>query len=39
MELQNLNAAKFYGEEFDKRTLGYSTYARPSRAVNPYGRP
>lgn len=38
MELQNLNAARFYGEEFDKRTLGYSTYARPGRAVNPYGR-
>jgi hypothetical protein len=38
MELQNWNAAKFYGEEFDKRTLGYSSYARPGRAVNPYGR-
>ncbi len=38
LELQNLNAAKFYGEEFDKRTLGYSSYARPSRAVNRYGR-
>lgn len=38
MELQNLNAARFYGEEFDKRTLGYSSYARPGRAVNPYGR-
>jgi len=39
MELQNLNHAKFYMEEFDKRTLGYSSYARPGRAVNPYGRP
>ena len=38
MELQNWNAARFYGEEFDKRTLGYSSYARPGRAVNPYGR-
>jgi hypothetical protein len=38
MEIQNWNAAKFYGEEFDKRTLGYSTYARPSRRVNPSGR-
>jgi hypothetical protein len=38
MELQNWNAAKFYGEEFDKRTLGYSSYARPGRRVNPYGR-
>ncbi len=37
-ELQNWNAAKFYGEEFDKRTLGYSSYARPGRSVNPYGR-
>lgn len=38
MELQNWAAARVYSEEFDKRTLGYSTYARPSRAVNPYGR-
>ncbi len=38
LELQNWNAARFYGEEFDKRTLGYSTQARPGRAVNPYGR-
>ena len=37
-ELQNLNFAKFYMEEFDKKTLGYSSYARPGRAVNPYGR-
>lgn len=39
MEIQNLNAARFYMEEFDKRTLGYSGYARPGRAINPYGRP
>lgn len=38
LELQNMNAARFYLEEFDKRTLGYSSYARPGRAVNPYGR-
>lgn len=38
MELQNFNFAKFYMEEFDKRTLGYSSYARPGRRVNPYGR-
>ena len=38
LELQNLNFAKFYMEEFDKRTLGYSSYARPGRRVNPYGR-
>jgi hypothetical protein len=39
MDLQNYNAARYYGEQFDIRTLGYSTYARPGRAVNPYGRP
>jgi hypothetical protein len=38
LELQNWNAAKMYGELFDKMTLGYSSYARPSRRVNPYGR-
>ena len=38
MELQNYNAAKFYGDQFDRMTLGYSSYARPGRAINPYGR-
>jgi len=38
MELQNLNAAKFYEQQFDKMTLGYSSYARPGRRINPYGR-
>jgi len=38
MELQNWNAAKFYQNEFDMRTLGYSTQARPNRTVNQYGR-
>lgn len=38
LELQNFNAARFYAEEFDKRTLGYSSYARPGRMINPYGR-
>ena len=38
-ELQNWNAAKFYEQQFDKMTLGYSQHARVSRAVNPYGRP
>lgn len=38
MELQNLNAAKFYEDQFDKRTLGYSGQARPGRAINPNGR-
>ena len=37
-ELQNFNAAKFYEQQFDKRTLGYSSNARVGRAVNPYGR-
>jgi len=31
LELQNWNAAKFYQNEFDMRTLGYSTQARPGR--------
>ena len=39
MELQNYNVAKFYEQQFDKMTLGYSQHARVSRAVNPYGRP
>lgn len=38
MELQNWNAAKFYENEFDLRTLGYSKMARPGRMTNPYGR-
>jgi hypothetical protein len=38
MEIQNLNAAKFYQEQFDRMTLGYSGQARPGRAVNQYGR-
>ena len=38
MELGNLNAATYYEQQFDKRTLGYSGYARPGRIVNPYGR-
>ena len=38
LELQNFNGAKMYEVLFDKMTLGYSSYARPGRAVNPYGR-
>ena len=38
LELQNYNAAKLYEQLFDKMTLGYSTYARPGRVTNPYGR-
>jgi hypothetical protein len=37
-ELQNLNAANYYSQQFDQRVLGYSQYARPGRTVNPYGR-
>ena len=37
-ELQNLNAAKFYEQQFDKRTLGYSSNARVGMSVNKYGR-
>ena len=38
LELQNFNAAKFYGDLFDKRTLQLSHHARPGRTINPYGR-
>lgn len=38
LELQQYNAAKYYEQLFDKMTLGYSSQARPGRAVNPYGR-
>jgi hypothetical protein len=38
MELQNLNFARYYMDEFDKRTLGYSQHARPGHAINFYGR-
>lgn len=37
-ELQQWNAARFYEQQFDKRTLGYSSNARVGRAINPYGR-
>lgn len=37
-ELQNFNTAKYYEQQFDKRTLGYSQTARPGRMTNPYGR-
>jgi len=37
-ELQNLNAAKYYHDQFDRRVLGYSNYARAGRMTNPYGR-
>ena len=37
-ELQNLNAANYYQQQFDKYLLGYSQAARIGRATNPYGR-
>jgi hypothetical protein len=37
-EIMNFNAAKFYEQQFDKMTLGYSSQARPGRRINPYGR-
>jgi len=38
LELQNLNAARFYLDLFDKMTQRKSDYARPGRVTNPYGR-
>lgn len=38
LELQNLNAAKFYLDMFDSFVNRYGTYARPGRMINPYGR-
>lgn len=37
-ELQNFNTAKYYLDLFDTMMLRYGNYARPGRAVNPYGR-
>jgi hypothetical protein len=37
-ELQNLNAARYYEDQFNRRTLGYSNYARVGRVANVYGR-
>lgn len=38
LELQNLNAANYFLDLFDKFVLRYSVYARPGRVINPYGR-
>jgi hypothetical protein len=38
LELQNLNAAKFYLDLYDQMVHRYSAYARPGRMTNPYGR-
>lgn len=37
-ELQNFNTARYYRDEFDLILNRYSTYARPGRSTNPYGR-
>jgi len=39
LELQNMNAAKFYLDLYEKRALFYSQSARIGRASNMYGRP
>lgn len=38
LELQNLNAGKFYLDLYEKMVLNYSQYARIGRVVNMYGR-
>jgi hypothetical protein len=38
LEMQNLNAGKFYLDLYDQMVHRYSSYARPWRTVNPYGR-
>lgn len=38
MSIQNYNVAKFYLDLYEKMANAYSNYARPGRAVNPYGR-
>lgn len=38
MQLQNLNYAKYYQQQFDEFVSRYSRYARPGRATNKYGR-
>ena len=38
LELQNFNAAEYHFKRYDEMINRYSTYTRPGRAVNPYGR-
>ena len=38
MEMQNLNAARYYMDMFDNMTLRKSNYARIGRSVSQYGR-
>lgn len=37
-ELQNLNASKYYMDQYDNFVHRYSGYARPGMTQNPYGR-
>lgn len=37
-DIQSLNNARYYHDQFEKRLLNYSNYARIGRAVNIYGR-
>ena len=37
-ELQNLNTAKYFEDQFNRRCLGFSNYARAGRMTNAYGR-
>ena len=39
MELQNMNTARFYEEQFDKRMTRFGGYSLPGRAITYYGRP
>lgn len=38
LELQNYNVAKMYSDLYEKKVMDYSRFARPGRAINPYGR-
>ena len=38
MSMQNYNVSKFFYDLYEKMCLGYSSYARISKAVNVYGR-
>lgn len=38
LEMQNLNAAKFYFELHDQMVHRYSAWTRPGRITNPYGK-
>jgi hypothetical protein len=38
-EIQNLNTANYHHQQFEKRLLNYSNYARIGKMPNVYGRP